>query len=187
MLDLSGKIFARGLSLYRPSVARFVRKTEGKYFPGQIEQTRLLRYLLHGFSFWSVKEKKRAHALARSWSDNFPVLYGKLLDRFSANQRAGFGYWHWKFDLPCNKVYISISNSNVLNKFGLTQQSYNLKDLQTSQPLSTIKLEILLKNCRLGKCLETSVAGSYFYTRSFSTSDHVIQTSRHLLKQNLAA
>ena len=50
------KIFAGGLSLCIPSV---VRKIEGKYFPGLTEQTRLLRYLLHGFSFWSVKENKR--------------------------------------------------------------------------------------------------------------------------------
>ena len=90
---MSGKIFAPGLSLYRPSVARFARKTEGKYFPGQIEQTRLLRHLLHGFSFKSVKEKKHAFTLARNWSNNFPVLYGRLLDQFLANQHAGSGYW----------------------------------------------------------------------------------------------
>ena len=82
MRGLSGKIFARGLSLYRPSVVRFVRKTEGKYFPAQTEQTRLLRYLLNDISFRSVKENKCALAL----------LYGKLLDRFLASQRAGFGY-----------------------------------------------------------------------------------------------
>ena len=40
----------------------------------------------------------------RNRSNNFTVLYGKLLDRFLANQRAGFGYWPWRFDLPCNKV-----------------------------------------------------------------------------------
>ena len=71
----------------------YVQKTEGKSFPGQTEQTRLLRYLLHGFSFESVKENKRVLALARNWSNNLPGLYGKLLDRFLANQRAGFGYW----------------------------------------------------------------------------------------------
>ena len=38
------------------SVERSVRKTEGKYFPGQTVQTRSLRYLLHGFSFRSVKK-----------------------------------------------------------------------------------------------------------------------------------
>jgi len=53
----------------------------------------ILRYLLHGFSFWSVKEKKRALLLVRNRLNTFPVLYGKLLDRFLANQRAGFGYW----------------------------------------------------------------------------------------------
>ena len=30
-------------------------------------------------------------------------MYGKLLDRFLANQRAGISYWPRKFDLPCNK------------------------------------------------------------------------------------
>ena len=118
MRGLSGKIFAEGLSLYRPSVARFVRKTEGKYFPGQTEQTRLLRYLLHGFSFRSVKENKRALALARNRSNNFPVLYGKLLDRFLANQRAGFGYWPWKFDLPCNKRYLRTKTNKVYDIAG---------------------------------------------------------------------
>ena len=37
----------------------FTVQTEGsesKYFSGQTKQTRLLRYLLHGFSFRSVKE-----------------------------------------------------------------------------------------------------------------------------------
>ena len=37
------------------SVAWSARKTEGKYFPEQTKETRLLRYLFHGFSFTSVK------------------------------------------------------------------------------------------------------------------------------------
>ena len=38
---------------------RSVRKSESKYFLEQTEQTRLLRYLWHGFSFRSIKANKR--------------------------------------------------------------------------------------------------------------------------------